>query len=110
MSYKKISEVENIPINEMRKFSIDEKEVLIANINGKFYAINNRCTHAGGDLSKGKLEGTIVQCPRHGSKFNIQTGEAISGPKILFLKFNTENIKTYEIKKENGNLMIKIDT
>ena len=108
MSYRKIAEVGEIPSDGMRKFTIEDKDILIINIDGAFYAINNKCTHMGGDLSKGKLEGKIVQCPRHGSKFDVTTGEAVRGPKILFVNFNTKNIRTYETKLDGNNLMIKI--
>lgn len=108
MNYKKIAEIEDITLGEMKKFTLEEKEILVTNIDGKFHAINNRCTHMGGDLSKGELEGNLVQCPRHGSKFNVETGEAVHGPKILFLKLDTENIRTYETKLDGKNVMIKI--
>ncbi len=108
MSYRVIGKGSEIPLGEMKKFVLDDLEVLVVNIDGEFHAINSRCTHMGGDLSKGKLEGHSVQCPRHGSKFNVITGEAIQGPKILVLKFNTENIMTYDTKFDGENVMIKI--
>jgi 3-phenylpropionate/trans-cinnamate dioxygenase ferredoxin subunit len=107
MSFSKIAQVDEIPPGEMRKLTFEDKEILIVNIDGMFYAINNKCTHMGGDLSKGDLEGKIVKCPRHGSKFDVTTGEAVKGPKILFVNFNTENIGTYETKVDGKNLLIK---
>jgi len=50
------------------------KEVLLANVDGSYFAIANKCTHAGGSLAKGSLEGSIVTCPRHGSQFDLKTG------------------------------------
>lgn len=108
MSYRVIAKGDEIPIGEMKKYVLEDLEILVVNIDGEFHAINSRCTHMGGDLSEGELVGNIVQCPRHGSKFNVITGEAIHGPKILILKFNTENIRTYETKFDGKNVMIKI--
>jgi len=49
----------------MKKVTVGDKEFLIINVDGKYYAIGARCTHAGGDLSQGSLKGNIVTCPRH---------------------------------------------
>lgn len=56
------------------------KRLFIANVNGSFYACSSRCTHMGGPLNEGKLEGKIVTCPWHGSKFDVTNGEVIQGP------------------------------
>ena len=65
-------------------------------------------SHGGGDLSNGKLDGKIVTCPRHGSRFDITTGESISGSKIGFLKLKTKKVPSYEVKIENDKVKVKI--
>ena len=67
----------------MKKISVQGKEILIANVNGSFYAIGNACTHEWGDLSAGTLEGNFVTCPRHKSKFDVTTGKVVSQPKMI---------------------------
>ena len=62
----------------------------------------------GGDLLKGKLDGKIVTCPRHGSKFDITTGESTSGPKIGFLKLKTKNEPSYKVKIEGDIVKVNI--
>ena len=74
------------------------EEVLVANVGGVFHAIGNRCTHRGGDLSAGRLEGRVVTCPRHGSRFDVTTGEALSGPKVLLLRLGTGDEPTYGLR------------
>ena len=59
----KVAETSEIPLGRMKAVKLAEKEVLIANVNGVYYAIGNICTHSQGDLSKGTLEGNIVTCP-----------------------------------------------
>ena len=56
----------------MKKVNVNGKVVLIANIDGKFYALNNVCPHSGGSLADGKLNGNVVTCPKHGAQFNVK--------------------------------------
>jgi 3-phenylpropionate/trans-cinnamate dioxygenase ferredoxin component len=106
MSIVEVGPVNDIPAGTMKSYAVGDKRVLVSNIDGKLYAINNTCTHAGGDLSKGKLEGKIVTCPRHGSKFDVTTGKSISGPKIGFLKLNTKDETAFEVKAEDNKIKI----
>jgi nitrite reductase/ring-hydroxylating ferredoxin subunit len=59
---------------------VGAKEVFIANVEEKFYAIGNRCTHMGCMLSDGTLSGQNVKCPCHGSVFDVKTGNVVKGP------------------------------
>ena len=64
----------------MKGYRAGDKPVLVSNIGGKFSAIGDRCTHRGCSLSKGRLEGEVVTCPCHGSRFNAKTGAVVRGP------------------------------
>jgi 3-phenylpropionate/trans-cinnamate dioxygenase ferredoxin subunit len=108
MSFIEVAQVNEVPTGTMKSYSAGGKQILIANIDGKLYAINDVCTHAGGDLSKGKLEGKIVTCPRHGSKFDVTTGKCISGPKIVFLRFKAKDETAYEVKVEENRIKINV--
>ena len=59
----------------MKLYLVRGKEILLVMVDGKYYAIDNRCAHMGGNLSRGTLEGYIVTCPRHGSQYDVRTGE-----------------------------------
>jgi nitrite reductase/ring-hydroxylating ferredoxin subunit len=109
MSFVRVSETSEVPDGKLKAVKIGKKEILIANANGKFYALENKCTHAGGDLSKGSLEGSIVTCPRHGARFDVTTGKVVSGPKIAFLhpKINDETV--YEVKVEGKEILLKTE-
>jgi 3-phenylpropionate/trans-cinnamate dioxygenase ferredoxin subunit len=91
----------------MKAIRFEEKEILVANVNGSYYAIGNRCTHAGGDLSKGTLNGTTVTCPKHGAKFDITTGKVVSRPKVLFMRPKINDETSYELKVEGKDIMLK---
>lgn len=106
MGFIKAAMTIDIPAGGMKGVHINGKNFLISNIDGKFYAINGTCTHMGGDLSKGKLEGSVVTCPRHGSKFDVKTGKNLTGPKILFLKLSTADDAAFQVKVEDNQIMI----
>ena len=109
MGFVKVAETSEVSIGTMKMVKLEEKEILIANVSGNYYAIGNRCTHAGGDLSKGSLESNIVTCPRHGAKFDVTAGKAVSGPKILFLRPKIVDEPFYEVKVDGKDILVKID-
>lgn len=108
MGFVKVAETSEVPTGKMKMVKLEEKEVLIANVNGNYFAIGNRCTHARGDLSKGTLDGNMITCPKHGSKFDVTTGKAVIGPKILFRRINTEDEPSFEIKVDGKDILLKI--
>ena len=98
-----------------KKVSVSGNEILVAKAGNKYFAINNKCPHMGGDLSQGKLEGTIITCPRHGSQFNISDGSVIRWTnfggivKTLSQAIKSpRNVKTYEVKIEGENILVKV--
>jgi len=108
MEFEKLCRLSDVKPGTMKKFEFKGKEILVSNIGGKFYAINNKCTHRNGDLSAGKLEGTIVTCPKHGSKFDVTNGKVVSGPKIPLIKIKINDEEKYEIKVVGKDVLIKI--
>jgi nitrite reductase/ring-hydroxylating ferredoxin subunit len=75
-----------ISVGRMKMVKLEGKEILIANVSGNYYAIGAKCTHAGGDLSLGVLEGNVVTCPKHRAKFDVTTGKVVSPPRmVLFI-------------------------
>jgi 3-phenylpropionate/trans-cinnamate dioxygenase ferredoxin component len=62
---------------EMKMVMVQGKEILLARAGDVYYAADNRCRHMGGNLSQGKLEGTIVTCPRHGSQYDLKDGHVV---------------------------------
>ena len=67
-------------LGEKTALKSGKKEILIVNLDGKYYAIGNRCTHLGCKLSDGELDGQNIHCSCHGSTFNIKTGKVVKGP------------------------------
>ena len=99
--FVKVADTKDIQPSQMKEVEVNGERVCLANIEGKYYAIGNVCTHLGGPLSQGKLEGYEVQCPWHGSRFDIRTGKVVRSPAM-------RSEPTYEIKiEENDNILLK---
>jgi 3-phenylpropionate/trans-cinnamate dioxygenase ferredoxin component len=101
MGFVEIAKTDEIASGQMKAIKKDDKNILVTNVTGKFYAISARCTHAGGDLSKGKLDGSIVTCPRHGSKFDVTTGKAVGGPA-------KQDVSSYPVKIQGSSILADI--
>jgi 3-phenylpropionate/trans-cinnamate dioxygenase ferredoxin component len=80
MATKKIGSARELEYAALIGVVVDGKEILIARVGTKIFAIGNKCSHMGCKLSTGKLEGETVKCPCHGSMFNVRTGEVVKGP------------------------------
>lgn len=87
--------VEDLNPGQILEVEVDDEPVAVFNVNGQFYATHNDCTHVGGPLSQGHVEGFNAICPWHDSCFDMRTGEATCGPA-------TEAVQTYHIDIANG--------
>ena len=99
----------------MKAVNVAGHEVLLARVVDKYYAGDNRCPHMGGKLSQGKLEGTVVTCPRHGSKFELRDGQVVRWLKRSgFLSRvgkalkSPRSLATYNVKVEDDRIWIEI--
>lgn len=111
--YVHVADAKELNDGGMRMVMVEEQEILIAKVGDKYYATQNRCPHMGGNLSKGKLEGTIVTCPVHGSQFDLVDGKVIrwtnwTGPKLAMGKIlkSPRPLKTYEVKVEGDKVSV----
>jgi 3-phenylpropionate/trans-cinnamate dioxygenase ferredoxin subunit len=81
---------------------IGDKSIALCNVGGEFYAIENVCTHDDGILVGGDIEGASIECPRHGAKFDVRTGEVLSMPAVY-------PVKTFETKVEDDTIYVKVN-
>jgi nitrite reductase/ring-hydroxylating ferredoxin subunit len=82
MAFVRTVKVDELPPGAVRELQIEGKAVALANVGGKFYAINNTCLHRGGPLGQGPLEGKIVTCPWHGWQYDVTNGKTIQNPAV----------------------------
>jgi 3-phenylpropionate/trans-cinnamate dioxygenase ferredoxin subunit len=99
----------------MKEVKVEDHDILLARVADKYYAIDNRCPHFGGNLSRGRLEGTVVTCPLHGSQFDLSDGHVVrwlkgSGvlSKIGKALKSPRSTNTYKVKVEGGNIFVEI--
>jgi 3-phenylpropionate/trans-cinnamate dioxygenase ferredoxin component len=97
--FVKIADTKDIQSSQMKAVEVAGEKICVANIEGKYYAIGNVCTHVGGPLAEGTLEGYEVECPWHGSKFDVRTGKPTRPPA-------TRSEPTYELKVDGNNILI----
>ena len=106
-----IAKVDEIPAGKMKHVEVNGKEIVIANMNGKFCALDNRCAHMNAPLSMGNLTGDVVTCPFHGAKFNVASGKKIAEPVLTPSQEMEPLPKTWQKAMEHtGQLMSHIKT
>jgi 3-phenylpropionate/trans-cinnamate dioxygenase ferredoxin subunit len=106
MEFVRVADKAELPANKMIMVVVDGKEVLLANVDGSYYAIANKCSHLGGSLVKGTLEGSIVTCPRHGARFDVKTGQAVGDAKIGFVKMKVKSEESYSVKVDGEDILV----
>lgn len=99
-NYTKVARTDEIAPGEKITVEVDGIEVVIVNLDGEFYAIEDVCTHDGGPLGEGELEGCQLICPRHGARFDVRTGQALTLPAF-------EPAPTYEVKIQDSDVLVE---
>jgi len=94
--------VADIPPGRVGYADVDGTRLAICNADGEFYAIDDVCTHDGGPLDQGELEGFNIECPRHGAKFDIRTGRVTALPAV-------RPVGTYEVKVDGDQVMVDVE-
>ena len=80
--------------------AVERERVLLANVDGAFYALRDACGHRGASLVRGTLVGHVVECPLHFACFDVRTGKLLSGPAAV-------DIPTYEVRVEGDTVYVK---
>jgi len=99
--FVRVAKVSEIPDPGQRLVEVDERLVVVFHVAGHFYAIDDVCTHDGGPLGEGQLEGFAVACPRHGAKFDIRNGAALTMPA-------TRATAAHEVKLVGDDVFVKL--
>jgi glycine betaine catabolism B len=98
--YTRVASTDEVPPGVTRKVTFDGKDVLLANVDGSYYAIGNVCTHQEGPLDEGIMQGFEVECPWHGSHFDVRTGQATLGPADA-------PEPSYEVTVQGNDILLK---
>lgn len=95
-----VAKVEELPPGSHKTVDVEDTMIALFNCDGEFYAIEDVCTHDGGILTGGTVEGCQVECPRHGAWFDIKTGEALSPPAY-------EPTETFPVQVVDGVVQVR---
>lgn len=107
MTLVQVATVGEIPAGGMKAVTAGAAQLLVVNFEGSFYALDRFCPHAGGDLSKGRLEGFVVTCPRHGSQYDVRTGVGVAPPKIGPLKLKMLNSVSHPVTVDGEAIKVE---
>ena len=108
------AKIEELKSGTMKVVSAEGREIVLARVGDKYYATDNRCPHMKGDLSQGKLEGTVITCPLQGSQFDIGNGQAVRWleggltSKIGKALKLSRNLMVYNVKVEDGRVLVEV--
>jgi nitrite reductase/ring-hydroxylating ferredoxin subunit len=97
----RVAKASDIGAGMAKGFVVNGKNVMVAKVGGKYYAVEDRCTHAGARLSRGILAGSIITCMAHGAQFDVANGS----PLTTLAK---SPLKTYEVRLSGEDIEIKI--
>ncbi len=100
-AFADVGRPEDFPEGEMKKVEARGMPVLVVRLKGELYGIVNVCSHAGGPLADGKLDNEIVECPWHGSRFSVVTGQCRGGPA-------TFSQPRLEVREQDGSIQVKL--
>jgi nitrite reductase (NADH) small subunit len=100
MAFVKAASTGEVAAGTIQEISVAGKAIALANVGGKFYAINSTCLHRGGPLGQGFLEGSIVTCPWHGWQFDVTTGKAAQNPAA--------GVDCYPLEIRGGEIFIDV--
>jgi 3-phenylpropionate/trans-cinnamate dioxygenase ferredoxin subunit len=95
-----VARVGDIPEGGVKVVRIEDQPIAIFQVDGTYYATDDVCTHDGGPLAEGRIEGDVIECPRHGARFDIKTGAALSLPAIA-------PVATYETRVEGNEIQVR---
>ena len=97
--FVKVARKSKLPENDGTYVEAEGNRIALFNLGGEIYALDNDCTHVGGPLSQGRIEGDQVECPWHGSRFDVRTGEVVEGPP-------PEPVRTYDVRVRGEDVEI----
>lgn len=102
MAKVRVASVDEVPVESLKPVMADGEEICLAHAeDGSFYAIGDVCTHENFLLSQGELFGLDVECPQHGSRFNLQTGRVTGLPAVM-------PAKTFPVTVEDGDVYVEV--
>src|ERR1700758_4860476 len=92
-----VAKAGELSLGQMRWVAVDGERLVLANVEGVFYALSDVCGHRNAPLSRGKLVGHLIECPLHFAQFDVRTGKLVDGPI-------SADVRAYEVRVEGGTV------
>ena len=99
--YVTVAKTGDVPPGTAKPYDVNGKSIALCNVDGTFYAIDDVCAHDGGELGEGYLEGDQIECPRHGARFDVKTGKALTLPAVM-------PVNAYPVQVEDGEIKVQV--
>jgi 3-phenylpropionate/trans-cinnamate dioxygenase ferredoxin subunit len=96
-----VAKTNDIPPGKVNVYEVNGRSIALCNADGAYYAIDDVCTHDGGPLGEGELQGEQIECPRHGARFDVKTGRAITLPAV-------QPVKSYPVEVEGDDIRVDL--
>jgi len=112
--FTELSKIDELKDGTMKAVNVAGRQILLARVGDKYYAVDNLCPHMKGNLSQGKLEGTVITCPLHGSQFDISNGQVVRWLKGgIMAKIGSalklsKDLMVYNVKVEDGRVLVEV--
>jgi 3-phenylpropionate/trans-cinnamate dioxygenase ferredoxin subunit len=100
--FVKLAGAADVAPGQVRVYEAEGRRIALCNVDGTFYAIDDVCTHDGGPLDQGELEGHQIECPRHGARFDVRNGRALALPAVM-------PVRSYPVRVEDGVVKVGLD-
>ncbi len=101
MGYVTVAKVGDVPDGTAKAVTVGDREIAICNADGRICAIDNLCTHDYGLLDEGEMDGFEIECPVHGARFDVRTGEATAPPAFM-------GVDTYPVRVEGEEIQVEV--
>ena len=101
-TWQSVARTSDIPPERVAVFQVGDHEVAVCNVDGQFYAIDDLCTHDGGSLDQGELDRDQIECPRHGARFDVRTGDAVQLPAF-------ESVETHDVRVDGDTIQVGVE-
>ena len=100
--YLRVARTADLAPGSMTRVMVAGHPVVLVNLDGEVFAIDDTCSHEEASLSQGTLSGEVVVCPKHGARFNVKTGRVLALPAV-------RSVAVYPVRVEGGEILVAPD-
>lgn len=100
--FVKVAKAADVPAGQVKIYQVNGRQIALCHVDGEFYAIDDVCTHDAGPLGEGELDGYEIECPRHGARFDVKTGRALTLPAVM-------PVRAYPVRVEGDDVEVQVE-